>query len=71
MSLNTQLHSVKQPSQKIRGIFKILGLVAIGTYLGLTVYRIPHYVREYSERGTPPEWQGPKYHHYKNGVRIV
>lgn len=47
---------------------KIALFILVGLAVGAVAYRIPHYVDDYSQRGLPAEWQGPKYRHWKNGV---
>jgi hypothetical protein len=47
-------------------------LVAAGLFTGLMIfYHIPRGLDEWSTHGLPPEWTGPRYRHWKNGVEIV
>lgn len=70
MRLDTDLHSVTDAPQKIRGILGIVGLVLAGAYVGLTLHRLPHYYDQYAARGLPASYQGPKYYHWRKGVRV-
>jgi hypothetical protein len=47
---------------------KIFLFALLGIAVGAVSYHIPRAVEDYSRRGTPPEWTGPRYRHWKNGV---
>jgi hypothetical protein len=70
VSLNTALQSGTNTGKKIRGILRISGLILAGAYVGLTLHRLPHYYDSYAARGLPAPYQGPKYYHWRNGVRV-
>lgn len=46
-------------------------LCVFGVLTGLVLWgTVPHYVESYAQRGLPPEYPGPRYRRWMNGIEV-
>lgn len=49
---------------------KLIAGFVVGVLTGLAFSRIPHYYKGYAAKGLPPEYAGPRFRSWKNGVEV-